>query len=94
VPLGLAAYNAGPARMKIFVNSRSEVLSQTQKFSSDPWDEMWFDEIPWFETSFYVKAILRNSIMYKLSERARNKDPDQRLVSFDSVLWADLVLKQ
>ena len=94
VPLGLAAYNAGPTRMRIFVRSRPEVQSQTEKFSSDPWDEMWFDEIPWFETSFYVKAILRNSIMYKLADKARMTNPDERLVAFDSVLWADLVLKQ
>lgn len=93
VPLGLAAYNAGPQRMKYFVKARPEVQIQTQKASSDAWDEMWFDEVPWFETSFYVKAILRNSIMYKLAEKAREPQPDQRLVSFGPVLWADLVLK-
>lgn len=93
VPLGLAAYNAGPQRMKNFVKSRIEVQGQMEKASSDPWDEMWFDEVPWFETSFYVKAILRNSIMYKLAEKARAPSPDQRLVSFGPVLWADLVLK-
>lgn len=93
VPLGLAAYNAGPHRMKTFIESRKEVAEQTQKASSDPWDEMWFDEVPWYETSFYVKAILRNTILYQLAEKSESKSPDQRRVQFDSVLWSHLVLK-
>lgn len=93
VPLGLAAYNAGPTRMRTFVNARKEVSEQVEKFSSDPWDEMWFDELPWYETSFYVKAILRNTILYQVAEKAEAKNPDQRRVRFDSVLWSHLVLK-
>jgi len=92
VPLGLAAYNAGPHRLKLFVEARKEVSDQMQKYSSDPLDEMWFDELPWYETSFYVKAILRNAILYQLAEKASAKDPDQRRVQFGSVLWANLVL--
>ena len=92
VPLGLAAYNAGPYRLKNFVEARKEVSEQMQKFSSDPLDEMWFDELPWYETSFYVKAILRNAILYQLAERAGAKDPDQRRVQFGSVLWSNLVV--
>ncbi len=91
VPLGLAAYNAGPHRLKIFVDARKEVSDQMQKFSSDPLDEMWFDELPWFETSFYVKAILRNAILYQLADKSENKDPDQRRVQFGSVIWGNLV---
>ncbi|MEZ0393009.1 MAG: transglycosylase SLT domain-containing protein [Pseudobdellovibrionaceae bacterium] len=93
VPLGLAAYNAGPTRMRIFVEARSEVSEQTKKSSSDPWDEMWFDEVPWNETSFYVKAILRNALLYQLAEKAEAKEPDQRRVQFGSVLWSNLVLQ-
>jgi soluble lytic murein transglycosylase len=91
VPLGLAAYNAGPHRLKIFVDARKEVSDQMQKFSSDPLDEMWFDELPWYETSFYVKAILRNAILYQLADKSENKDPDQRRVQFGSVIWGNLV---
>ncbi len=93
VPLGLAAYNAGPYRMNLFVQARPTVSEQMQKFSSDPWDEMWFDELPWTETSFYVKAILRNTILYRLSDKATSKSPDERRVQFESVLWDSLVVK-
>jgi len=90
VPLGLAAYNAGPTRLQVFVDSRAEVSSQKTKASSNPWDEMWFDELPWSETSFYVKAILRNTIMYRLMEAAQSEKPEQRPVQFGTVLWSDL----
>jgi soluble lytic murein transglycosylase len=93
VPMGLAAYNAGPHRLRNFVDGRKEVSSQMQKFSSDPWDEMWFDELPWSETSFYVKAILRNAILYQLADKASAKEPDQRRVQFGSVLWSQLVIQ-
>jgi soluble lytic murein transglycosylase len=93
VPLGLAAYNAGPYRMNIFVQARPVVMDQMQKFSSDPWDEMWFDELPWTETSFYVKAILRNTILYRLADKAASSNPDERRVQFGSVLWDSLVSK-
>lgn len=89
VAMGLAAYNAGPQRLKLFVNPRDEVRIQMEKFSSDPLDEMWFDELPWAETSFYVKAILRNTIMYRLMD-ASDKKPDQRKVQFESVLWSTM----
>jgi soluble lytic murein transglycosylase len=93
VPMGLAAYNAGPQRVRIFVSARKEVEEQMQNYSSDPLDEMWFDELPWMETSFYVKAILRNTIMYRLSEVSRPSDPMKmrdRKVQFESVLWSKL----
>ncbi len=91
VPLGLAAYNAGPTRMQKFVRERKEVQEMLTRPSSDPLDEMWFDEIPWFETSFYVKAILRNTLLYRLLEASGSKDPDQRRVKVSSVLWKDLI---
>lgn len=93
VPMGLAAYNAGPTRMQIFVKARPEVELLTKKPSSDAWDELWMDEVPWFETSFYVKAILRNTMMYKVLERSSEKNPDLRRVQYGSVLWKDLVLR-
>lgn len=83
VPLGLAAYNAGPRKMQIFLRSRPELRAQIQKASSEPWDEMWFDELPWYETSFYVKAILRNSLLFKTL--------DQRRITLSSIIWQDLV---
>lgn len=68
IPFALAAYNAGPSRFKLWVNSRTEVQSLLQNPSQDPLSEIWFDEVPWRETSFYVKAILRNSVIYKMMD--------------------------
>lgn len=66
VPFALAAYNAGPTRFRTWIRSRTEVQSLMQVGSNDPFSEIWMDEVPWRETSFYVKSILRNSIIYKL----------------------------
>ncbi len=82
VPLGLAAYNAGPTRLQSFVQGRPEVAAQAGNFSSDPMEEIWFDELPWYETSFYVKAILRNILMYKTL--------DQPKFTLSPVIWSDL----
>ncbi len=96
VPLGLAAYNAGPARVKLFVQARREIQKMIEQPTSDPWQEIWFDEIPWMETSFYVKAILRNSMLYKVadlnSKLPSDAKPDQRRAQLPAVLWSDLVL--
>lgn len=92
VPLGLAAYNAGPVRMKLFVAARDEVKKQTTEFSTDPANELWFDELPWTETSFYVKAILRNILIYKMIEKSDAPSPDQRQVQLSRVFWQELVL--
>lgn len=82
VPFALAAYNAGPTKVKIFVEARDEIKDLTGKPSSNPMDEIWFDELPWTETSFYVKAILRNTLLYKLLDSAK--------VDWNLVLWQDL----
>jgi soluble lytic murein transglycosylase len=82
VPLALAAYNAGPTRMKAFVAARDEMKDLLTKPSSNPMDEIWFDELPWTETSFYVKAILRNSLLYKLLDVSK--------IDWTQTLWQDL----
>jgi soluble lytic murein transglycosylase len=84
VPMGLAAYNAGPSRVSLFVKARPEIQELTGRMSSEPIDEIWFDELPWNETSFYVKAILRNTILYRLKSGER--------VTLGPVLWSDLRL--
>lgn len=58
IPLALAAYNAGPTRLSQFMsvyNSGGAVLRDT-----------WVDELPWAETSFYVKSILKNYLVYRI----------------------------
>ncbi|MCE3009053.1 MAG: transglycosylase SLT domain-containing protein [Proteobacteria bacterium] len=91
VPLALAAYNAGPTRMTLFLEARPETQQVIGLQSSDPRVEMWFDEVPWAETSFYVKAILRNTILYRLISKAGASDLDKRRVDLGTVLWSDLV---
>ncbi|XGC81746.1 transglycosylase SLT domain-containing protein [Bdellovibrio bacteriovorus] len=86
VPFALAAYNAGPHRLKIWMNGRSEVSDLVTRPSSEVLDEVWFDELPWTETSFYVKAILRNVLLYRLVE--------DREISLKPVLWQDLLYKK
>jgi len=86
VPFALGAYNAGPTKMKIFVEARDEVKDLLTKPSSSPMDEIWFDELPWTETSFYIKAILRNTLLYKLLDSTK--------VDWNLVLWQDLHSKK
>jgi soluble lytic murein transglycosylase len=86
VPMALAAYNAGPSRMKIWLDLRPEVKSQRDQASSMPMDEIWFDELPWNESSFYIKAILRNVMLYQALEN--------HSIKLKPVLWQDLVEKK
>jgi soluble lytic murein transglycosylase len=62
VPFGLAAYNVGPTRLKRWMDSAGV---KPQSTSSSEY-EVWIDMLPWAETRFYVKAILRNFIIYQL----------------------------
>lgn len=86
VPMGLAAYNAGPYRLNIWLDSRPETSALRKKVSGAVEDEIWFDELPWNESSFYIKAILRNVMLYRLIE----KGP----YDFGSVAWSDLLNKK
>ncbi|MNJ98402.1 Soluble lytic murein transglycosylase precursor [compost metagenome] len=86
VPMGLAAYNAGPYRLNIWLDSRPETAELRKKASSAAEDEVWFDELPWNETSFYIKAILRNVLLYRMIEK--------RSFEMSPVLWQDLLNKK
>jgi soluble lytic murein transglycosylase len=67
VAFALAAYNAGPGRFDKWVKARG----LTPAVQTDILAETWIDEMPWSETSFYVKAILRNLIIYRILDRGR-----------------------
>jgi soluble lytic murein transglycosylase len=71
VPLALASYNAGPGRMDRWLKFRPSLAGLAQSRSSSADDELWFDELPWSETCYYVKAILRNLLIYRALDQGR-----------------------
>ncbi len=71
VPLALAAYNNGPTRVDRWLKGRPSLQGLEASRSSSPDFEIWFDEFPFNETSFYVKAILRNQMLYQIVENGR-----------------------
>jgi soluble lytic murein transglycosylase len=81
VPIALAAYNTGQGRMRRWLGSRKDVSPLQKPGTSAAEVEVWIDEMPWDETSFYVKAVLRNWMIYKLLNG--NK------VSLSEPIWVD-----
>lgn len=65
VPFAIASYNVGPGNLDRWLSHRAD-LEGWDKFGTNPDDDMWMDELPWAETSFYVKAVLRNYFLYKI----------------------------
>lgn len=86
VPLALAAYNAGPYRLKRWLQQRPETQTLIEDVSKDALSEIWMDELPWSETSFYVKAILRNVLLYRLLDNGH--------VDYKPDFWTDLSLSK
>lgn len=91
VPAALAAYNAGPTRVELFFQARSELLMALSDPSSAVDQEIWFDELPWSETSFYIKAILRNSFLFQWLE-ANPPSGEVRELKLPALLWSNLLL--
>lgn len=85
IPLALASYNAGPTRMKLWLAGRPETRNIVSSFSTEPRDEIWIDELPWNETSFYVKSILRNVLLYQLRE--------EKTLKLKPAFWSELTSK-
>lgn len=84
VPLALAGYNAGPHKIKTFINLREETKKIPFSALNDWEAEIWIDELPWAETTGYVKSILRNTLIYQMLQGKALKDqPD---------FWRDFVV--
>ncbi len=77
VPFALAAYNAGIGNIRRWMKPRKKELGPLPELSSSlPENEIWIDELPWAETNFYVKAILRNLILYRFYYRQQQVIPE------------------
>lgn len=74
VPLALAMYNAGIGNVRNWLIHRDDLKDLKTNATSKIEAEIWFDELPWLETSGYIKSILRNYIIYKYLDQ-----PDQPL---------------
>ncbi|MEY4615095.1 MAG: putative soluble lytic transglycosylase [Pseudomonadota bacterium] len=84
VSVGLAAYNAGPQRLRKFFEGRAVVENPALLSQEDPWTDLWIEELPWLETNLYVKSILRNRVVYQTLERGSFEWP--------APVWKDLFL--
>ena len=68
-PLAVASYNAGPTRLKAWLKLRKDTEALTTSRSTEWRDEIWIDELPWNETQNYVKAVMRNYLLYRLGNQ-------------------------
>ena len=59
LPLALAAYNAGPGRVKIWVKRYGDPRKEQISY------ENWIESIPISETRFYVQKVLSNLRVYQ-----------------------------
>lgn len=70
-PLAVAAYNAGPSRLKSWLKLRKDTENLPTLKSVEWRDEIWIDELPWNETQNYVKSVMRNFILYRLGSQSQ-----------------------
>lgn len=86
LPMALASYNAGLGKLRRwlryrvhqdpFIKEKELHLLSKLKSGEDPiMEELWVEELPWSETRYYVKAILRNIALYKSLENGVEKLP-------------------
>ena len=71
-PLAIGSYNVGPGNMDRWLEKRTD-LKNWKQAGKVFMDDLWMDELPWAETSFYVKAVLRNYLLYKIIHKEKDK---------------------
>lgn len=74
IPLALGSYNAGIGNIKAWLKNRQD-LNPEQMWLESPDSELWIDELPWLETSGYIKNVQRNWVVYNLLD-----DPTTKVV--------------
>jgi soluble lytic murein transglycosylase len=70
IPLALAAYNAGVGNIRAWLANRRDLDGMQAVISDAPESELWFDELPWAETTGYVKNVLRNWLIYRALDQS------------------------
>ena len=74
-PLALAGYNVGIGNMRKWLRARGKEFDGLSKKGSEPENEIWIDELAWEETSHYVKAVMRNYLIYQIFHKSIEKLP-------------------
>lgn len=69
VPVALASYNAGIGNVRNWLLARKDLAGLENSRDSSPLNELWLDELPWSETSGYVKSVLRNYLVYRFLDQ-------------------------
>ena len=87
VPMALAAYNAGIGNLRSWLRARHDLDNLEKNMSFEPVSELWLDELPWFETSNYVKAILRNYLVYKLLDQSNDLNASKIEIELKDPIW-------
>ena len=64
-PMAIASYNVGPGNLDRWLKQRHD-LGNPGEWGESLDEDLWMDELPWTETSFYVKAVLRNYLLYRV----------------------------
>lgn len=75
LPQALAAYNAGIGRYRAWLLA----YKLNPKSSVEYIEELWMEDLPYAETRFYVKAILRTILIYKIL--------DNQIVDMKKPFW-------
>ena len=73
-PFAIASYNVGPGNLDRWLKHRKD-LKDWEKTGDSLDNDLWVDELPWSETSFYVKAVLRNHLLYGIIYNENNRLP-------------------
>jgi hypothetical protein len=64
--LSFAAYNLGIGKLRSWLQLKQsqDIIDLGPKYNLE--NEIWIEELPWSETRFYVKAVMRNFLLYEL----------------------------